>query len=51
MVYSPAVEDMHNTRNGELPGHIRYGEHPEPGTNPNAEQEAKDAKKKVEEVA
>jgi len=50
MVFSPAVEDLHNTRNGELPGHIRWGEHPEPGTNPHAEAEAKEAaKKKAEE--
>jgi hypothetical protein len=51
MVYSPAVEDIHNTRNGELPGHVRWGEHPEPGTNPHAEQDAKDAKKKADEIA
>jgi hypothetical protein len=51
MVYSPAVEDMHNTRNGELPGHLGWGEHPEPGTNPHAEQDAKDAKKKIDEEA
>ena len=48
MVFSPAVEDLHNTRNGELPGHIRWGEHPEPGTNPHAEAEAAEAKKKAE---
>ena len=30
MVYSAPVEDLHNTRNGELPGHIRHGEFPEP---------------------
>jgi hypothetical protein len=51
MVFSPAVEDLHNTRNGELPGHIRWGEHPEPGTNPHAEAEAAEAKKKAEEEA
>jgi hypothetical protein len=51
MVYSPAVEDLHNTRNGELPGHVRWGEHPEPGTNPHAEQDAKDAKKKADAAA
>jgi hypothetical protein len=47
MVYSPAVEDLHNTRNGELPGHIRWGENAEPGTNPHAEADAADAKKKA----
>jgi hypothetical protein len=51
MVFSPAVEDMHNTRNGELPGHVRWGEHPEPGTNPHAEQDAKDAKKVADDAA
>lgn len=24
------VEEMHNTRNGELPGHHRHGDHTEP---------------------
>ena len=33
MVYSAPVEDLHNTRNGELPGHIRYGDFPEPESN------------------
>lgn len=47
MVFSPAVEDLHNTRNGELPGHHRWGEHAEPGTNPHAEADAKDAAKKA----
>jgi hypothetical protein len=51
MVYSPAVEDLHNTRNGELPGHVRWGEHAEPGTNPHAEADARDAAKKAEEEA
>jgi hypothetical protein len=50
MVYSPAVEDIHNTRNGELPGHHRWGDHPEPGTNPHAVQDAKDAKKKADAI-
>jgi len=35
---------MHNTHNGELPGHVRFGEGHEPGTNPHAEADAKDAK-------
>ena len=48
MVFSPAVEDLHNTRNGELPGHHRWGEHSEPGTNPHAEADAADAKKKAD---
>ena len=47
MVYSPAVEDLHNTRNGELPGHVRWGENAEPGTNPHAEADAKEAKAKA----
>jgi hypothetical protein len=47
MVFSPPVEDIHNTRNGELPGHHRWGDHPEPGTNPHAEADAKDAAAKA----
>jgi hypothetical protein len=43
MVYGVAVWDMHNTHNGELPGHVRFGEGHEPGTNPHAEADAKDA--------
>merc|ERR1712127_1026395 len=49
MVFSAPVEDLHNTRNGELPGHHRWGDHPEPGTNPHAEAEAKEAKAKADE--
>ena len=33
-VFSAPVEDLHNTHNGELPGHHRFGDSPEPGTNP-----------------
>ena len=33
-VYHP-VEDMHNTHNGELPGHHRAGEGSEPGSDLN----------------
>jgi len=44
MVYGVAVWDMHNTHNGELPGHVRFGEGHEPGTNPWAAADAKDAK-------
>ena len=51
MVFSAPVEDLHNTRNGELPGHHRWGDHPEPGTNPHAEADAKDAKKKADQAA
>lgn len=51
MVFSAPVEDIHNTRNGELPGHHRWGDHPEPGTNPHAEAEAKEAKAKADEEA
>lgn len=51
MVFSPAVEDLHNTRNGELPGHHRWGDHPEPGVNIHAEAEAKEAKAKAEKEA
>ena len=28
MVYGAGVEDMHNTHNGEVAGHVRYGEDP-----------------------
>jgi hypothetical protein len=41
------TEHIHNTRNGELPGHHRWGDHPEPGTNPHAEADAKDAAAKA----
>jgi hypothetical protein len=51
MVFSPAVEDIHNTRNGELPGHHRWGDHPEPGVNIHAEADAKDAKAKADKAA
>lgn len=34
MVFSAPVEDLHNTHNGEMPGHIRFGDSPEPGVNP-----------------
>lgn len=34
---------MHNTHNGEIPGHVRFGDSPEPGTDPWAEAEAKEA--------
>ena len=30
MVFGASVEDLHNTRHGELPGHVRYGDFPEP---------------------
>ena len=30
MVFSAPVEDLYNTQNGEIPGHVRYGEDPEP---------------------
>merc|ERR1712166_1558550 len=43
-VYGVAVWDMHNTHNGELPGHVKFGEGHEPGTNPWAAADAKDAK-------
>jgi hypothetical protein len=42
-VYGVAVWDMNNTHNGELPGHVRFGEGHEPGTNPWKEADAKDA--------
>jgi hypothetical protein len=29
-VYGYYIDDIHNTHNGELPGHERYGEDPEP---------------------
>ena len=29
-VYGEASSDIHNTRNGELPGHVRWGENSEP---------------------
>lgn len=34
---------MHNTHNGELPGHVRFGEGHEPGKDPWAEARAKEA--------
>mgnify|MGYP000187936506 CR=1 FL=1 len=34
---------MNNTHNGELPGHVRFGEGHEPGTNPWAAADARDA--------
>jgi len=34
---------MHNTHNGELPGHVRFGEGHEPGTDPWAKARAKEA--------
>lgn len=33
-VFGEEMDDVENTRNGELPGHHRYGDHPEPGTIP-----------------
>jgi len=45
--YKPAVfhpvEEMHNTHNGELPGHERFGEGHEPGKDPWAAERAKEA--------
>ena len=45
--YKPAVfhpvEEMHNTHNGELPGHVRFGEGHEPGKDPWAAERAKEA--------
>ena len=32
-VFSAPVEDIHNTHNGEVPGHVRYGEDPVPADN------------------
>jgi len=29
-VFGPSVEEIHNTTNGELPGHTGYGEYPVP---------------------
>lgn len=29
-VFGEHINDLHNTRNGELPGHVRFGDHPEP---------------------
>ena len=42
-VFGVAVEDMHNTHNGGLPGHVRFGEGHEPGTDPWAAARAKEA--------
>ena len=39
-VYGVAIWDMNNTHNGELPGHVRFGEGHEPGTNPWAKADA-----------
>lgn len=30
MVFGATVHDLHNTRHGRLPGHVRHGEFPEP---------------------
>ena len=30
-VYGDDIDDIHNTHNGEIPGHERWGEDPEPG--------------------
>ena len=46
-VFGVAVEDMHNTHNGELPGHVRFGEGHEPGKDPWAEARAKEAAEKA----
>ena len=35
MVFGAETEDMHNTRNGELPGHHRADDHPVPGEGSN----------------
>jgi len=59
MVFSAPVEDLHNTHNGEMPGHHRFGDSPEPGVNPWAIAMAKEkadyearvaAKKKAQEL-
>lgn len=59
MVFSAPVEDLHNTHNGEMPGHVRFGDSPEPGVNPwaiamakeKAEYEARvEAKRKAQEL-
>jgi hypothetical protein len=42
-MFGVEVEDIHNTHNGEMPGHVRFGEGPEPGTDPWAKARAKDA--------
>jgi hypothetical protein len=44
-VFGVETEDMHNTHNGEMPGHIRFGDSPEPGTDPWAKARAKEAAK------
>jgi hypothetical protein len=59
MVFSPPVEDMHNTHNDKMPGHVSFGDSPEPGVNPwavamakeKAQYEAKlEAKKRLQEL-
>jgi hypothetical protein len=42
MVFSAPVEDLYNTHNGEMPGHHRFGDSPEPGVNPWANAMAKE---------
>ena len=39
---------MHNTHNGELPGHVRFGEGHEPGKDPWAAARAKEAAEAAE---
>ena len=59
MVFSAPVEDLHNTHNGELPGHHRFGDSPEPGVNPwanamareKAEYEARVEQKRIRQEA
>jgi len=42
-VFGVPIEDLNNTHNGEMPGHVRFGEGPEPGTDPWAMARAKEA--------
>ena len=45
-IFGVEIEDMNNTHNGEMPGHVRFGEGPEPGTDPWAKARAKEAAEK-----
>ena len=42
-VFGVEIEDMNNTHNGEMAGHVRFGDSPEPGTDPWAKARAKEA--------
>jgi hypothetical protein len=50
-VFGVEIEDMNNTHNGEMPGHVRFGEGAEPGTDPWAMARKKEAKEMADYLA